>query len=145
MAGIAGGADVVVVPEAEIDPETVADELEDAYKRGKAHALVVVAEGAKYNAAGLTKHFETSRARPGFDLRATILGHVQRGGTPGAFDRLLATRLAVGAVEHLARGEHGCLIGLQRGEVRSTPLEQIVGAKKPLDHNLLEIQKVLAK
>jgi 6-phosphofructokinase 1 len=145
MAGIAGGADVVVVPEAEIDPESVADELEDAYKRGKPHALVVVAEGAKYNAAGLAKHFEQSRVRPGFDLRATILGHVQRGGTPGAFDRLLATRLAVGAVEHLARGEHGCLVGLQRGDVRSTPLKDIVNVRKSIDLDLLEIQKVLAK
>jgi 6-phosphofructokinase 1 len=145
MAAIAGGADTVVVPEAEIDPETVADELEGAYRRGKAHALVVVAEGARYNAAGLAKHFEQSRVRPGFDLRVTQLGHVQRGGTPGAFDRLLATRLAVGAVEALARGEHGCLMGLLKGDVRSTPLEEIVGVRKSIDLNLLQIQKVLAK
>jgi 6-phosphofructokinase 1 len=145
MAAIAGGADVVVVPEAEVDPETVADELEDAYKRGKAHALVVVAEGAKYNAAGLAKHFEQSRGRPGFDLRATTLGHVQRGGTPSAFDRLLATRLAVGAVERLAKGEHGCLVGLQRGDVVATPLRDVVGVRKEIDLELLEIQKVLVK
>jgi 6-phosphofructokinase 1 len=145
MAGIAGGADSVVVPEEDVDPETVADELEGAYKRGKAHALVVVAEGAKYNAAGLAKFFEQARTRPGFDLRVTQLGHVQRGGTPGAFDRLLATRLAVAAVENLARGEHGCLVGLQKGDVRSTPLEQIVGVRKSIDLDLLKIQKVLAK
>jgi 6-phosphofructokinase 1 len=145
MAGIAGGADSVVVPEEDVDPETVADELEGAYKRGKAHALVVVAEGAKYNAAGLAKFFEQGRTRPGFDLRVTQLGHVQRGGTPGAFDRLLATRLAVAAVDNLARGEHGCLVGLQKGDVRSTPLEQIVGVRKSIDLELLQIQKVLAK
>jgi 6-phosphofructokinase 1 len=145
MAAIAGGADTVVVPEAEVDPETVADELEDAYRRGKAHALVVVAEGAKYNASGLAKHFDQNRGRLGFDLRVTQLGHVQRGGTPGAFDRLLATRLAVGAIEHLARGEHGCLIGLIKGDVRSTPLGEIVGVSKSIDLNLLNIQKVLAK
>src|SRR5450432_678928 len=145
MAGIAGGADSVVVPEAEVDPEAVADELEDAYRRGKAHALIVVAEGATYNAAGLAKHFDQNRGRLGFDLRVTTLGHVQRGGTPGAFDRLLATRLAVGAVEHLARGEHGCLIGLQKGDVRSTPLGDVVGVRKSIDLNLLTIQKVLAK
>ena len=145
MAGIAGGADVVVVPEADIDPDAVADELEGAYRRGKAHALVVVAEGARYNASGLAKHFDSNRGRLGFDLRVTQLGHVQRGGTPGAFDRLLATRLAVGAVEHLARGEHGCLIGLQKGDVRATPLADIVGVDKSIDLNLLELQKVLAK
>jgi 6-phosphofructokinase 1 len=145
MAGIAGGADAVVVPEAEIEPEAVADDLEGAYRRGKAHALVVVAEGATYNASGLAKYFEQHRARLGFDLRVTQLGHVQRGGTPSAFDRLLATRLAVGAVEHLARGEHGCLIGLQKGDVRSTPLGDIVGVSKTIDLELLQIQKVLAK
>jgi 6-phosphofructokinase 1 len=145
MSGIAGGADSVVVPEAEVDPEAVADEIEDAYRRGKAHALVVVAEGAKYNASGLAKHFDQHRGRLGFDLRVTQLGHVQRGGTPGAFDRLLATRLAVGAVEALARGEDGCLIGLQKGDVRATPLAEIVGVSKSLDLTLLNIQKVLAK
>jgi 6-phosphofructokinase 1 len=145
MAGIAGGADSVVVPEAEIDPESVADELEGAYRRGKAHALVVVAEGAKNNASALARFFEHHKGRLGFDLRVTTLGHVQRGGTPGAFDRLLATRLAVGAVESLARGEHGCLVGLQKGEVRTTPLEEIVGVHKAIDLNLLHIQKVLAK
>jgi len=145
MAGIAGGADAVVVPEAEIDPEAVADDLEGAYRRGKAHALVVVAEGAKYNASGLARYFEQNRGRLGFDLRVTQLGHVQRGGTPGAFDRLLATRLAVGAVEQLARGEHGCLVGLLKGDVRSTPLGEVVGISKSIDLNLLNIQKVLAK
>ncbi|HEY2729382.1 MAG TPA: ATP-dependent 6-phosphofructokinase [Polyangia bacterium] len=145
MAGIAGGADAVVVPEAEIDPEAVADDLEGAYRRGKAHALVVVAEGAKYNASGLAKYFEQNRGRLGFDLRVTQLGHVQRGGTPGAFDRLLATRLAVGAVEQLARGEHGCLVGLLKGDVRSTPLGEVVGVSKSIDLDLLNIQKVLAK
>jgi 6-phosphofructokinase 1 len=145
MAAIAGGADTVVVPEADVDPDTVADELEGAYRRGKAHALVVVAEGAKYNASGLAKYFDQNRGRLGFDLRVTQLGHVQRGGTPGAFDRLLATRLAVGAIEHLARGEHGCLIGLLKGDVRSTPLGDIVGVSKSIDLNLLNIQKVLAK
>jgi 6-phosphofructokinase 1 len=145
MAAIAGGADTVVVPEEEVDPETVADELEGAYRRGKAHAIVVVAEGARYNAAGLARYFEQSRGRPGFDLRVTQLGHVQRGGTPGAFDRLLATRLAVGAVEALDRGERGVLIGLQKGDVRATPLKEIVGVRKSIDLNLLQIQKVLAK
>jgi 6-phosphofructokinase 1 len=145
MAGIAGGADVVVVPEAEIEPESVADELEAAYRRGKAHALVVVAEGAKYNAAALAKHFDHHRGRLGFDLRVTTLGHVQRGGTPGAFDRLLATRLAVGAVEALARGESGMLVGLHRGDVRTVPLADVVGVTKAIDLNLLHLQKVLAK
>jgi 6-phosphofructokinase 1 len=145
MAGIAGGAESVVIPEVEVDPDTIARDLDAAHARGKAHALVVVAEGAKYNAVGLAQHFEKHRGRLGFDLRVTTLGHVQRGGTPGAFDRLLATRFASAAVEHLAQGQHGRLIGLLRGEVRSSPLSEIVGAPKPLDLGLLRLQKVLAK
>jgi 6-phosphofructokinase 1 len=144
MAGIAGGAEAVVVPEAEVDPDVIARDLHAAYDRGKAHALVVVAEGAKYNAAGLHKHFEQHRGRLGFDLRVTTLGHVQRGGAPGAFDRLLATRLAAAATDHLARGEHGRLIGLLRGEIRGTPLAEVVDGTKPIDLSLLKLQKALA-
>ncbi len=145
MAGIAGGADAVVLPEADIDPDALADRLHGAHARGKLHALVVVAEGARYNAQALAAHFETNRERLGFDLRVTTLGHVQRGGEPSAFDRLLATRLAAGAVDHLARGSHGRMMGLVKGEIRSTPLEDIVGQPKALDLSLLELQRTLAK
>jgi 6-phosphofructokinase 1 len=145
MAGIAGGAEAVVIPEAEIDPDVIAADVHGAYDRGKAHALIVVAEGAKHNAAALAKHFEQHRGRLGFDLRVTTLGHVQRGGTPSAFDRLLATRLAAAAVDHLERGEHGIMVGLVKGDIRATALEEVVGMQKQLDLSLLRLQKVLAK
>ena len=122
MAGIAGGAESVVIPEAEVEPEVIARDIQSAYDRGKAHALVVVAEGARNNAKRLAEHFAAHKGQLGYDLRVTTLGHVQRGGTPGAFDRLLATRLAAAAIDHLERGEHGQLMGLVRGEVRATPL-----------------------
>jgi 6-phosphofructokinase 1 len=144
MAGIAGGAEAIVVPEAEVDPDVIFGELHDAYSRGKAHALVVVAEGARYNAAALVKHFQQNRGRLGFDLRATTLGHVQRGGVPGAFDRLLATRLSAAAVDHLARGEHGRLMGFVGGEVRSTPFEEVMRSTKTIDMELLKLARVLA-
>jgi 6-phosphofructokinase 1 len=145
MAGIAGGAEAVVLPEAEVDPDVLAAQLQAAHARGKAHALVVVAEGARYNAQRLAKHFETNRERLGFDLRVTTLGHTQRGGTPSAFDRLLATRLAAAATDHLARGEHGRLMGLLKGEIRSSPLDEVVGSPKVIDLSLLELQRILAK
>ncbi len=104
MAAIAGGAEAVVIPEVETDPEEVAAELRTAYERGKAHAIVVVAEGARYNAEGLSRYFKENHERLGFDLRTTILGHVQRGGAPGVFDRLLATRFGDAAVEATGRG-----------------------------------------
>jgi 6-phosphofructokinase 1 len=145
MAGIAGGAESVVIPEVDVDPEEIARDLQGAHDRHKAHALVVVAEGAKMNAVRLAQHFEQNKGRLGFDLRVTTLGHVQRGGTPSAFDRLLATRFAASATDCLARGETGRLVGLQRGEIRSTPLEEVVGVPRKIDLELLRLQKVLAK
>ncbi len=144
MAGIAGGAEAIVIPEAEVDPEDIAADLRAAYARGKPHALVVVAEGAKLNAAGLLKHFESNRGRLGFDMRATTLGHVQRGGSPGAFDRLLATRLSAGAIDHLVRGQYGCMVGFVEGQVRSTPFETVMTTKKTIDLDLLKLARVLA-
>jgi 6-phosphofructokinase 1 len=144
MAGIAGGAEAIVIPEVKTDPELVAAELRSAYDRGKAHAIVVVAEGAEYNAEGLARYFKEHRARLGFDLRMTTLGHVQRGGAPGVFDRLLATRFGVAATEHLARGEQGVLLGLINGVIVATPLDEVVSNKKSLDLRLFDLSKILA-
>jgi len=143
MAGLAGGAEVIVIPEIETTPEQVAEELSRAYERGKAHALAVVAEGARYNAEALAAYFREHAARIGFDLRATALGYVQRGGAPTAYDRLLATRLGAGAVAALARGENGVLVGMQQGRVATTPLADIVGVQKPIDPELFALAKVL--
>ena len=109
MAGLAGGADAIVVPEIESQPEAIAEELHGAYARGKSHALVVVAEGSFYNAEKLHAYFLEHRERLQFELRVTKLGHVQRGGAPTAFDRILATRLGAGAVDQLSRWQTRCL------------------------------------
>jgi len=145
VTGIAGGAEAVVIPEVETDPEALAAELRSAYERGKSHAMVVVAEGAKMNAEALARYFLQHRERLGFELRATILGHVQRGGAPGAFDRFLATRLGAAAVERLAEGKHGVLVGLLKGEIGTTPLPEVVANKKKLDLRLLDLARILAK
>jgi 6-phosphofructokinase 1 len=93
MAAIAGGAESVVLPEIEANPEHIAEILTSAYEKGKQHAIIVVAEGAKYNANALDAYFTQHRDRLGFDLRVTILGHTQRGGNPSAVDRILASKL----------------------------------------------------
>jgi 6-phosphofructokinase 1 len=142
-AGIAGGAEYVVIPEVETEPEEIATALSESYERGKAHAIVVVAEGAKYNAVKLDEYFRAHKDRLGFDLRVSILGHIQRGGNPGAFDRILASRLGVGAVEALAQGQHGVLIGQVKSAIVATPYSEIVGVKKPLDLRLVELAKIL--
>jgi 6-phosphofructokinase 1 len=143
MAAIAGGAEEVVLPELDIDPEDIATTLTDAYERGKQHAIVVVAEGAKYNANALDEYFKQHRERLGFDLRVTILGHVQRGGAPQAYDRILASRLGAGAVDALARGEYGVLVGMVKGAVTTTPLTEVVNTPKKLDPALIELAKRL--
>jgi 6-phosphofructokinase 1 len=144
MAGIAGGAEAVLIPEMEADPETVAREMRHAYERGKSHAIVVVAEGATYNADGLAQYFKTHEARLGFDLRVSRLGHIQRGGTPGVFDRILATRLGVAATQHLMDGHHGVLVGIVGGHVAHTPLAEVVNRTKPVDREWIELARVLA-
>ena len=145
MAGIAGGAEAIVIPEVETNPEALAAELRSAYERGKAHAIIVVAEGARYNAERLAQYFKEHRERLGFDLRVTTLGHVQRGGSPGVFDRLLATRLGAAATERIARGWHGLLIGTLKGEIATTPLAEVVANRKTLDLRLMELASVLAR
>ncbi len=144
MAGIAGGAEAIVVPEFDTEPADVAAELEESYERGKSHGLVVVAEGARFDAPALTDYFRQHESFVGFDLRVTTLGHVQRGGAPGAFDRLLATRFGAAATACIGREEYGVLVGLNKGAIATTPLSEVVSNKKTLDENLLRLAKVLA-
>lgn len=145
MAAIAGGAEFVVIPEMATEPETIAARLQADYRKGKAHAIVVVAEGAHYNAERLRHYFERYHERLGFELRITILGHVQRGGAPTAFDRLLGTRMGAAATEHLARDEHGVLVGLLNGQIAATPFTEVAAGKKQLDMTLLELARSLNK
>ena len=145
MAGIAGGAEVIVVPECEVPPAEVAQRLAAAYERGKTHALVVVAEGAKQGTQAMMAHFAEHRATIGFGLRATTLGHVVRGGAPTAADRILATRLGAAAIDRLADGAAGVMVGVRRNEIAATPLAEVAGRIKPIDCGLLELARVLAQ
>jgi 6-phosphofructokinase 1 len=143
MAGIAGGAEIVIIPEIETAPEQVAEELGRAYDLGKAHALGVVAEGARHDVRSLAAYFKEHQARIGFDVRVTTLGHVQRGGAPTAYDRILASRLGAGAVATLARGETGVVVGVIRNQLASTPLSEVVGKQKPISPELFELARVM--
>jgi len=143
MAGIAGGAEAITLPEVPTNPEEVAQTLQLAYEHGKSHAIVIAAEGADYNAAKLTEFFVKNEERLGFSVRSTILGHVQRGGTPSAYDRTLASRFGYEAIEAIDREEYGVLVGLLGGKVATTPLEDVVNKKKELDLELLKLAKLL--
>ena len=143
MSAIAGGAETVVIPEVETDPEETAQILIKAYERGKSHAIVVVAEGAKYNAIKLAEFFEKHQDRIGFALRVSILGHIQRGGIPSASDRILGSRLGAGAVECLAKGEYGVLVGWVNGKVQASPLAEVIGKARQIDLELFELARKL--
>lgn len=145
MAGIAGGAEAIVVPEKETTPEEVADTISAAYTRGKSHAIVVVAEGAKHGITALTDYLTNHKEELGFDVRATTLGHVQRGGAPLAYDRVLGSRLGAGAVHALAEGKIGVLTGMIASKVSYTPLGEIAGKTKGLDPNMIALAGTLAR
>ena len=144
MAGLAGGAEVIALPEGEITPAEVAERMRAAHRRGKKHALIVIAEGARCGVKELMQHYEKERASIGFDLRVTRLGHVVRGGSPTAADRVLATRLGAAAVDALDRGESGVLVGMSCSAIVTTPLADLAGRTRPADGALLELARTMA-
>lgn len=143
MSGIAGGAEMIVIPEVPTDMEKMVESLQEAYRLGKAHFIAVVAEGAKPGTRAIADYLEGEEL--GFEVRVTILGHVQRGGSPTAFDRVLATRLGLGAIKELARGEKGSMVGLIRGEVVATQLEEVTSTAKALDLEFYRRAQVLER
>jgi 6-phosphofructokinase 1 len=151
-AGIAGGATMVLIPEEPFDIERVCDALQRRHARGRFASIVVVAEGAvpqegtmeiisnevdqfghvRLGGIGTTIAQEIE-ARTGFETRVTILGHVQRGGTPTAFDRVLATRFGIAAIDAVHDAAWGQMVALQGGEIVRVPLEEAVGTLKLVD------------
>lgn len=145
MAGIAGGADVIAIPEHEVDPQEAAEFLCAAYQRGKTHALIVAAEGAQHGTQAMMRYFSSHREAMGFGMRLTTLGHVVRGGVPTAADRLLATRLGAAAVAALAKNARGVVVGMRGGQLAMTPLAEVAGHTKPADKALLALARILSK
>ena len=141
MAGIAGGAEAIVLPEEPLQADALAQEIRSSYARGKSHAIVVVAEGARYNSEGCARYFREHAERLGFELRVTRLGHIQRGGPPCAFDRLIATQLGAAASEHLQEGRSGVLLGFSRGRVAATALAAAATTTKAFDAPLYRLAR----
>jgi len=142
-AGIIGGAEEVLIPEQDTSPEEVAAAISDAYVRGKTHAIIVVAEGAHLHASALVEQLDAMNT--GFQFRVTILGHIQRGGRPSAFDRLLATRFGVAAVERLLADERGVMVGLKGREIETTPLTEVCANKRRANLEYYRMARMLAK
>ncbi len=159
--GIAGGADVILIPEVPFDIDRVAELIRQRQARGRYFSIVVVAEGAKF-ADGNEEHCESSpqsgrdefghirlggigsvvayeiEKRTGFESRSVVLGHIQRGGTPSAFDRVLATRYGLGAIDMVHRGEFGQMAALRGNKIISIPLAEAVASNRKVDKEILD-------
>jgi 6-phosphofructokinase 1 len=143
MASIASGAELALIPEVEITADEVVKAVDDAYIRGKAHCIILVAEGWKPGARALVDHLQARREEIGFGVRLTVLGHVQRGGSPTAYERILATRLGAAAVQALLDGHYGMMVGMLKGRPGLTPLEEAVAFQKDLNMELYELAKMM--
>jgi ATP-dependent phosphofructokinase / diphosphate-dependent phosphofructokinase len=158
LGGLAGGADAILVPERPFDPEQLVTHIRSRHARGRRFSIVVVAEGAtpvegslevresagtdafghpRLGGIGMTLEGEIERLT-GYETRVTILGHVQRGGTPTAFDRVLATRFGVAAMDAVAAGRFGVMVGLHGTDIREVSLADALREPKLLDPRLYE-------
>ena len=140
--GLAGGAEVVLMPEVPTDPGNVCEVLVAGRRRGKSSSIVVVAEGDE--AGGAYAMAEKVKERTGLDYRVTILGHIQRGGSPTVRDRVLASKLGAAAVESLKDGVSNVMVGEVHGRTEFTPLETIWTQKKEVDMNLRRLVGMLS-
>jgi 6-phosphofructokinase 1 len=143
--GVAGGAEAVLIPEVETPLEDVAQMIVDVYIRGKSHCIVIVAEGYKPGTRAVVQYLEKRREELGFDVRVTVLGHVQRGGRPSAFDRLLATQLGAAAAHALHDGKSGHVVGLVGYQFTFTPLEEALANPPQIDMDLYKVAKVMER
>ena len=140
VAGLAGGAESIIVPEAPFDIEEVCDRLLRGIKRGKRHSIILVAEGA----ASAVQVGEGIKNLLQMEVRVIILGHLQRGGTPTAFDRILASRMGGKAVDLLLENKGNQALGFWKGEIRGRPYQEIFNSKKEFLWSDYELAGILA-
>ena len=143
MAGIVCGAEIVLIPEVPSTVDEIARSVEDAYMRGKTHAIIIVAEGSNIRTTDLARIIDEMDV--GFKTRVTILGHIQRGGRPTAFDRLLAARMGTKAVELLLEGKTDIMVGLKSTGVEEVSLEEVTTNARSLTLSYYEMAKMLAR
>ena len=141
--GLAGGAEIIALPEAPVTPEEIVKTIEDSVARGKMSSIIVVAEGAY--PGGAQALFEATKQLTGYDARVSILGHIQRGGAPSARDRVLASRLGAAAVQALSKGTRGVMAGVVENEVIFTPLADAITKKKPINMEIFSLARTLAR
>ncbi len=143
-AGIGAGAEEILIPEEDLGLERLLESLQKSKASGKSSSIVVIAEGDKIgkNVFELKDYVESNL--PEYDVRVSVLGHMQRGGSPSCFDRVLASRLGMKAVESLLEGKSNYMVGLQSDKVTLTPLEQAIKGKTEIDKELLRVSDIMS-
>jgi 6-phosphofructokinase 1 len=141
--GISSGAESVLIPESECSLDTLIENLRRGYKRNKLFSLVIVAEGNKLGGASQIADMIKERFNY-YDTKVTIIGHLQRGGSPTCADRVLASRLGLAAVEGLLHGQRNVMVGIVNEQVQYTSLEEAIKTPKTVNPDLLRISEILA-
>ena len=143
-AGIGAGAEEILVPEANMGLERLLDSLKRSEKSGKSSSIVVVAEGDKTgkNVFEIASYIEKNM--PEYEVRVSVMGHMQRGGSPSCFDRVLASRMGVYAVEKLLSGESNSMIGIINNEMTLCPLKKAIKGKSEINKNLIRVSDILS-
>jgi 6-phosphofructokinase 1 len=139
-AGLSGGAETILIPEENYDMNEIIDRLKKGTERGKKHSIIVVAEGVTSG----TEFGKKLQEATNFDTRVSVLGHIQRGGSPTAFDRVLAARLGSRAVELLIEGKGGRAVGIEQNKIVDYDIIEALGRKHTLDMNLARLAQELS-
>ncbi|ANW96509.1 6-phosphofructokinase [Wenyingzhuangia fucanilytica] len=143
-AGIGAGAEEILIPEENLGIERLIDSLNVSKKSGKTSSIVVVAEGDKTGKSVFELADYVEKNMPEYDVRVSVLGHMQRGGSPSCFDRVLAGRLGVRAVELLLEGKSNLMVGINNNKITSTNLEKAVKLHHDIDKELLKVADILS-
>ena len=142
---IASGAEAAIIPEGDTDVDQLAAFIERGKRKSKNSAIVLVSEAQKNGVGGAMYYAERIRNEyPQFDARVTILGHLQRGGMPSAYDRILASRMGYAAIEALMEGQRNVMIGIKNDEIVYVPISRAVKNNKPIDAELISVLNVLS-
>jgi len=142
--GIGAGAEEILIPEEQLGTDRLMDSLENSKKSGKTSSIIVVAEGDQIgkNIGSLADYIKNNLE--GYEVKVTVLGHIQRGGSPSCYDRVLATRLGVGAVDALLDGKSKIMIGISHKKIVQVPLETAIYSKKIFDNDLLRVADIVS-
>ena len=142
---IASGAEAAIIPEGHTDVDQLAEFIERGKRKSKNSAIVLVSEAQKNGAGGAFYYADRIRREfPQFDAKVTILGHLQRGGTPSAYDRILASRMGFAAIEALMEGQRNVMIGIKNDEIVYVPITRAVKTDKPIKQELISVLNVLS-